>query len=337
MTFLKNFYANYRQNEIGKEVAHIVLFLVSVTFSINLFWNLSAILFWSIVWASLAIVFEFMKVQAFMYAKYYFKNSSLRRLGNFVLAIVVFAVYLVMAAISGVGTWGFAKVSIAQQSKVASKTNASSSEYESRLEVIDEELTLLSETMGSANKEKQKMNEYAGSYQTGQSMMTDDILKLSERRESLMRQREEVAKLLREDVAETTIKADDIFTLIGDTPKVDMDGETVKFYMFLAIVVLLEIVLCLTTGEIGGKSSMDSMRQANLSKYITALFDTDANRLNSDKKIVEKTGIAMSDCKKYRKYLTSKEFGGTPLISYGRGYSKSEFTKDELLSIIKTI
>lgn len=337
MTFLKNFYASYKRNEVGKEVAHIILFVVSVTFSVNLFWHLSSFIVWSILWAALAVVFEYMKVQSFMYAKYYFRLVSWRRLSSLFIAIIIFSMYLAMAVISGLATWGFAKVSIAQQSSIVSQTNIKSDLSKDRLEVIDDELAILQEAMETANEEKKKMNSYAGSYQTGQSMMTEDILEISNRRNELLDKRSQIALELSEEAEGIEIKADDIFTLIGNTPRIDMDGETVKFLLFLAIVVLLEVVLCLTSGEVGTKTTMDTMRYENLKRYITALFNTTANRLNSDKKIVEMTGMQLGDCKKYRKYLTSKSFGGTPLITYGRGYSKSEFTKDELLSIIKSI
>jgi hypothetical protein len=337
VTFLRNFYANYKKNEVGKEIAHIVLFVVSTVFSFNLFWQLSNVIFWQLVWGVLAIVFEYMKVQAFMYSKYYFKNLKIKNILSIIPLILVFSVYLLMAVISGTATWGFAKISIEQQSLTSVDRNLSKDISNSRITMIDKELEFLDDVIRATVEEKKKMNSYAGSYQTGQSMMTKDFLELSNRRNDLLKERSQIALKISDTKEVVDVDANDIFRLIGETPHVNLGAEAVKFLMFLAIVLLLEIVLCLTSGEISNKSDVDSMRQNNLIKYVNALFDTDANRLNSDKKIVEKTGVSLGDCKKYRKFLTSKEFGGTPLITYGRGYSKSDFTKSEIISIIKNV
>lgn len=111
-------------------------------------------------------------------------------------------------------------------------------------------------------------------------------------------------------------------------------GEQYKKLIKFILSLLLEFGL-FTTLEATSKFTLDRTEtKKELTKYINALFDVTGERLNSDKKIEEITKIPLSKCLKYKQFLQENTYNDKPLIVSGRGGTKANFPKDDMLHII---
>lgn len=334
---IKNVYFIYTSEGFTKKVSHFILLVISTLFSINMFWNLASVLVYQIVWAAFAIALELMKVNIFMRVKYKVMNLKLKNLISLVPITIMFIAYLASATISGVATLGFAMTSIEQQSFETRNLNLATDTSLLAIKDIEDELRIVSSSIDNLLSEQRKMNEMSAVYHTGQDKMNTAIQELLNRRESLRERRQDLSQEVSSQNQNYNIVSENIFSLIGSTPRVNMSGRDVIFRIFVALVVLLELLLVLTSGMTHPDKTIDINRNLKFRRYIEALYDVTGNRLNSDKKISEKTKLTMKECKKFRKMLSTKKFGDNHLLEYGRGFSKSTFTKEEVLKLIEVV
>jgi len=127
----------------------------------------------------------------------------------------------------------------------------------------------------------------------------------------------------------------DVFDRLGEVLFNGMAGDRVLLLLMLAMIIVLEVVLFITSDPMKRDISLQESLK-NIIQYIEALMDVNGVRLNSDETISKKTGLPISECKRYKNILLNEKFRGQPLLTKGRGGSKTPFDKDNLIKIIKT-
>lgn len=130
----------------------------------------------------------------------------------------------------------------------------------------------------------------------------------------------------------------DTFGMIAEKiPLLNIKGIDYQFFIMILISLGIEFGLFVTTDNIrkGAKINFDiAETKKELNKYIEALFDTDGVRLVSDKKIEEATKIPIKNCMKYKQMLQEQIYNGKPLIYSGRGGTKANYGKDDIIKIM---
>lgn len=307
-----------RTVRIFKLVAHFILVGLSIGLSVNLFIQFSDDTIIKLLFALMAVALETIKIYLLILAKYNFSDIVRKR----VKAATEFTIYFGLAAISAVASLGFTLVSIQEQSFSATSQN-----YEEQLQVtaIEREIDAIDQQIDTKLRQQ---SELPFDYITASDRFTDQINELRDQRQELVA---DLNQLLQERETTREMVSEDMFTLLGDI--VNLDGRDTMFYMMIFLVILLEISIALTTGDLRKEVQL-TQNKDQIVKYIEGLFDTNTNRLNSDDKVSKATGISLSECHRYKKILSSITWKGTSLITSGRGGTFASFTKENTIKIV---
>jgi hypothetical protein len=156
-------------------------------------------------------------------------------------------------------------------------------------------------------------------------------------------------------LSETKINVNkDIYDTLGKV--LHVDGEVIKLYMLLVLSLLIELALLVTSWDIKIEHNeqpeqpknetvsivvpMKNYVISNKSKvlqYIDSLIEEGLNRLNSNEKISNQTGLKVKECQKFRDILQKTTINGTPLIYSTPGTSKPNFTKDRIRQVFSEV
>ena len=213
-----------KQLHILKGVAHWIAIVVSITFTILLFAQLAFSPLGKIATIAFGLTLELFK----LYVLTTIKDPKKERFKLFK-NIGLFSVYLSLALASGIATLGFAVMEIEGQSFGAESANLVLVQARQDIERIT----------GEINNISQQFQELPPDWITARQRYLTTIETLTERRAEL------VAIVATSPTLETV--STDVFTLLGNLPFINMDGETLLFYIFLVLVFLLEIVIGITS------------------------------------------------------------------------------------------
>jgi HPt (histidine-containing phosphotransfer) domain-containing protein len=301
-----------------KLVAHFILIGLSIALSVNLFIQFSDKPFIQIMFGMMAGSFELLKIYLLVLSKYNFSDVVRKR----VRGILEFTIYLGLAFLSAVASLGFTLVSIQEQSFQATSQN-----YEEQLQVtaIEREIDAIDQQIDTKLRQQ---SELPFDYITASDRFTEQINELRDQRQELVA---DLNQLLQESETTRETVSQDMFTLLGEV--VRLNGRDTMFYMMILLVVLLEISIALTTGDLKKEVQL-TQNKDQIVKYIEGLFDTNTNRLNSDDKVSKATGIPLSECHRYKKILSNITWKGSSLITSGRGGTFATFTKENTIKIV---
>ncbi len=126
------------------------------------------------------------------------------------------------------------------------------------------------------------------------------------------------------------------FEKIASKMPFNISGIAYQYFMLILISLGIDFGLFVTAEPLGKQRlSIDlTETKKEIAKYIDALFDIDGVRLNSDKKIEEITHIPLKNCIRYKKLLQEQVYNGKPLLVSGKGGTKSNFSKEDVIRII---
>jgi len=314
---------------IFRKVSHVILVILSMALSINLFIQFSDQRFIQILFGAMAFSFELIKLYILMLAKENFHISSIK---SDIVATIQFTVYLGLAIMSIVASLGFALVSIEEQSLSSV----------ARTEVSNFRVDQLKNKLESNNKQIEIIQQNASNLEFSaverNAEANRQVLEIQALNEEIVNQieelREEKASEAEENIKLTSA---DMFSLLGES--VNLSGKDTMFYMMLILVFFLELAIAITSGSIKKEFSINISGDSEIKiafNYIDALFSNEKDtRLLSDKRITALTGIPIESCKKFREALQSITYKGKSLISSVPGSTKPNFSKENIKKIIR--
>jgi hypothetical protein len=243
-------------------------------------------------------------------------------------------------------------------------------QIDSQIEVTQRQLDSVfadeSLTPGQINWYVNTTNNKVNDLRSQKESITVRIDSLTEKQDQLIVEKDEQRilkqELLQQEAQEELANADnaaDMFDLLGGV--VSISGKNVMIILLIAFMLLLEISIATTSGEIKIKteSQLESKFTLWLKKifykkkeeiekpkltfdrlkyttYIEALFDVDGSkRLNTNEKISEKTHIPINECKDIRSVLSRWKYNGEYLINSRQGGTMANFNKENMLKIVK--
>lgn len=293
----------------AKIIANIILFVISMVFTVVLFVQFGSRLYEQILWGSLGVAMEFTKIYLFLVCKKHFKEKKR------ILMIGSFVIYFGLAVISAISSLGFAMNTISGQSFTAVIANTEKDSIIRDIKILDREIE---------SKTKQ-MENLPADYITASKRLSEQV------QESRVKKEELIVKLQGYEKKQIEVVTEDTFTMLGNF--VDISGKQTLLFLLLVMTVLLEISLVITSGDIEIKLSLKENR-AVIHAYIDALFDSDGKRLLTDRKISEKINMPIDECQRFKKILCTAVYKGKPMISTGRGGSKANYSKESIKKII---
>lgn len=299
--------------QLERKIAHILLFIVSVTFTLFLFIQFGTALHEKLLWGAVGISLEIIKLYIFMLSKKNFKERKVFA-GGFKMLI-----YMSIAFVSMVASLGFALTTIQGQSFEAQFSNLNYDSKISELEFIESEI----------QTKIRQQSELPGDYVTASDRFTQQISELRTQREELLQE----ISALQEEVANRQTDTNDVFSLIGNT--IGFDGQDTLYYLMLIMIIALELCLVLTAGEIEVKLDINASKATRIIEYVESMMDVTGARMKTNDKISTETGIPLNECQMYRDKLQEMKYKGTPLIEARQGGTKANFTKDSILKIVK--
>ena len=301
---------------VYRKLSHVVLFIVSLTFTLMLFVEFGDSWYQKLLWGGMGFALEIIKLYLWMHLKSQWKTEK----GS---AIAQFVIYAGIAFVSMIASLGFAMNTIEGQTFTAQVQNIQVDSMVEDLEIIDSQI---------ATKIRQQ-SELPFDYITASDRFTDQINDLRSQRQDIL-ERLSAQQAVSQGRETESI---DTFVLIGRS--VGLGGQDTLYYLLLIMVVALEICLVMTSGDIEKRLIVDENPQ--IISYVNAMFENASSnsRLSTDDAIHEATGIPLSECRKYRSFLANISYGSggvkKPLIESRRGGTKANFTRDGVLKILR--
>lgn len=281
-----------------KKVSHIIFFWISMLFTISLFYQFSSEPYMKAVWVSFAVGLELLKTYLIRIIKTKFEKSK------WYINVAMMFVYLVIAIISAICSYGKVKTSLAEQ-EFKANTNIVVMETASKnIDTINGLSQALILSAQSSAEEQVKMSSMKEAYHSGQAKMSNQVDKTVEGVKELIALSSEIAEKTAEIKDSKDSVAMDVFTLIGED--FGTSGKKTLFWIFIVLIFMLEIAIFMTSDpfiytneDILGEKEVDIAL-----KYVDHLRKPNSLSLNSDKKISEDSGISESECKRYRVLLS---------------------------------
>lgn len=307
-----------------KRVAHFLLFWVSMVFTMMLFIRFTDNLYLQIVWLSLAVSIELTKNYLIKRIKKMYKTVFwLFVVGNVLL-------YLILATISGVCTYGAVKLTLEEQELYVNKMNISSNNLQFSINQLDKKIERLNRSADASVSEKEKMNEAEDIFYSGQIKLTADTKLAEQEMEALLKERTTLTDSLQVESKSINSISKDVFTLIGED--LGIPGMVVLFWIFIILIFVLEITLFATTEGFSVKAKKELTEEELVFQYIDGLEKDNSVVLNSDINISESTGISKKDCKRYRALLKELKWRGKALVSAN---NRANFNNSSMKRVVK--
>lgn len=333
---------------------HDSLFLVCMAMSIGMFIQFGNSWWTKAVMGLVAAVFESTKLYDLLKAKRAWKNKAKGAVASNGL------LYLAKAILSVVASVGFALVLLAAQKSVAevsqdtvvlevSSFDEDVDFYKNEINRIQGELFVLSEAISRAD----------GNYGTSITKISSNKPALEESlKEAVANWQEAKNKKLAFQTSlqngETEIMTNpaDMFNELSAfineiRGTQDMSSFTLMVIIFIAIMLILEISVATTSGELP-EEEVEKETEADLkletafdsygeyyNKFIDAMFEgASGDRVNSVQKIMELTNMNSSTCWKIRQSILTMTYKGKKILVSSRGRTQAGMTRDNMKRIV---
>jgi len=306
-----------------KQVAHIILVLLSMMLSINLFIQFSDKPFIQILFGLMAGALELIKLYLLLEAKYHFTLNGWK---NDLFAGVQFIIYFGLAFISVVASLGFTLVSIEEQTL----------QFEEVQEVSNFEINALQDEIEANNRQIEIVQENATALEFSaverNAEANAQVRELQDRNRELIIELGQLRSERLQDTPETRLTSNDMFILLGQT--VNLSGQDTMFFMMLVLVFLLEVAIAITAGKIERDVRLKKS-SSGIIEYIDALFSEDGKRLVPDGRISQKMGISIEEASMYRETLKNLTYKGKSMITARRGGTIANFGRENMIKIVQ--
>jgi hypothetical protein len=312
---------------IYKKISHAIFFIISMFFTIAIFLQFSEILYKDILFVGLAVAIELLK-------NYLIKKLKTKESRKNIFSMIGFILtYLSTAIISGICSYGTIKITLEEQSFYSKNMNKNTEIIHDNLEVIDNVLLSLTESLDASAIEKQKMANKEDPYYSGQNKISEEQSNSLNSVKEFIQMRSELATTLNEENVEVVSSGEDVFTLIGGD--FNISGEKTLFYIFISLIFILEGALLATTDGFSHKKD-EEIAESEIDKallYVNNLEKENSVVLNSDDKISNITGISKQECKRYRELLKNTlKWRGKYLIN---DHNRLNFNMATIKNVIK--
>lgn len=293
-----------------KQVANIIFFFISIILSVYLFVHFGKNLWEKLIWGTTAVGIELFKNYTLIVVKGQLRH---KQWGSFIAYSIA---YLGVTIVSIIASLGFSLLTIQGQSFASSIDNMSLNNYMNDIASLDLEIN-------AKIKQQEMMPE---GYATASNRLSEGISKLREEKANLL------LKINELNNQPVEVAGMDMFSLLGSL-MFKRTGEEVLFILMLIASISIEVCLALTSGDVERK--MIIPQDTRIFKYIEALMSTDASRLLPDHKIGPAIDLPIPECRKYRRMLADMQYAGKPLIEMGKGGTKANFTKENIIKIVR--
>lgn len=317
-----------RHFNLGRETAHFILFLISLAFSVQLFWYLGNSLLLSIVFSALATSFELEKWYASKKVKADWQNKKHSSFVAYTLILVILIILSITASYAAVRTSIMSQTSSVTVSIDSSELEGATPEslaYE--LNEIDTSIQDINDSTTGIKIEKEKMADEEGLY----IKATADFEKMlavnkAEKEELLQTRAELVAKieaLKKLEGVGNEIASEKIFKTIADD-----FGTTDTFVLkiiMLTLILILEMSLFLVTEPLKEELVVKKDEKEIFTEYVNSMFLPNGKYLRNDNQISKDTGIDLRQCKKYRELISAIKMRGNrfPIEKEANGWVSS--------------
>jgi hypothetical protein len=313
-----------------KSVQAVFLYLVSV-FLVSLSFTSIAPMGTPQFWGWLALAFVISSLQIVFIIK--IKTSKKSGIDTWKTTLGLVFGYLLFTIIMFNGSLSFIVNTIDQKSKqVKTSTLAVDTNIDFIKEEIDSLKKINAQHQKSINEDLLPKN-LITSVERLNKIIQENEVKITELQSQLTVALEKVSSTNKQEAITT-----DTFELIAKRiPLLNVNGSDYQFFIMLLMSLAIEFGLFISVEAISknGKLSIDlAETKKELNKYIEALFDTDGIRLISDKRISEITNIPLKNCIQYKQMLQNQVYNNKPLIYSGKGGTKSNFSKEDVIKIM---
>lgn len=317
-----------RKEHLYKEVAHIILFWVSMAFTVMLFYQFTSNPVGRVIWVSMAIAIELLKNYLIKKIKTIYKGKNTPIIAGY------FFIYFLTAVVSGICTYGSVKLTLENQELYVSKMNIDTENIQFQIDQIDIKIERLNRSADASVAEKEKMSGLDGAYYSGQTKMTDDLNSVDSNMQKLLDDRTALTNSLKVEAQNIDSVSKDVFTLIGED--IGLTGTQTLFWIFIVLIVILEVALYVTTDGFKYSEVEEEVLTEKdvIFMYIDALENSNSVVLPSDNTISEATQISKSDCKRYRALLSELKWRGKPLIMNGGSGYRANFNGSTMKKVV---
>jgi hypothetical protein len=296
----------------SKVTAHLILVILSIFLSVNLFIQFSNRLFVQILFGSMAVALEAIKVYLLILSKTEWMVEGKR-----LFVVPKFIVYVGLAGISLLASVGFTLVSIEEQSQesvvgsqyVDRRIDLLEAEYQSNMAQIEIIQSNAKDLDYAAVERSEIASEQVRVLQSANRDIMDEIQGFYEEK-------------YREETID--ISSNDMFTLLGET--IDIDGIDMRFYLMLFFVLFLEVSIAITAETVKPDDEANEALVDNSDEISTKRVDIESlygyieeyidgfeeGRMDED--VSKETGIPVEECIRYREKLQSIHYKGRPMI-----------------------
>ena len=202
-----------KQIHVSKFISHVILVLLSMLLSVNLFVQFSTKLYVMLLFGSMAVAFEIIKLYILVRAKDRFQHKGWR---SKAVGTAQFAVYLGLAAMSALASIGFTLTNIEEQSFISKAQNEHIITVSIELEQIDHEIDII---RGQIENKTNQINSIANSRDVQSDGLLGHVDSLMQEQMELFDQRKNLLRetpITEEDIDARQIKLDRLDKAIED-------------------------------------------------------------------------------------------------------------------------
>lgn len=326
----------YFASRTTQAVLHDISFLICTSLSIGLFIQMGNTFYTKMVFCLFAVSLESGKLYSLLKFKQLYSRHIKEKLEDITKkiflnkrAIGYLLFYLGAGIISIIASLGFALVVLEAKSSIS---NAKIDPVEYKIEAFTREINeveeLIINTSDNIKTRQEKMNSFDQSFYgmtwvEYQSAFDENLKKEVELLDKYRNQRTVLEKQKLDYISnvgdkDIEVNPSSMFILMSNRLKGKVSPETIMFYLMLAFVLLLEILVVITSGTLPERDKFQDKEETKqkFHLFIDVLLKGKGkeNRLNGLKKVSEAMNISYSEAKLLMDFILNIKYRKQPLL-----------------------
>lgn len=313
-----------------KKLTNYIFLLLSIGLSVYFLWFNCDELIGRSITTMCAIFFEVGMKYNLSFARTTFKTGwklGWKGLHLIIGSLVLFAFYGGYMVYNIATMAGFFITTITYQDQVVIKAETLENQKMTQLQQLNEEINALIKALDI---------EVETTYRSKSEELNQKIEKKKAEREKLINEM---------NLSEEKIIEKNPSRAVAEALNVSLGAMLAWIYGFFAAGICL--ILIITSDDLPERNKKDVNNSYNekkskindkklLLKYVDSAI-RDTGKLNSNKKIMEESGLSLDQCQKFREWLINLKIDGIPAVTIRQGGGKSNFPKHKLLRLIEEV
>ena len=324
-----------------KEVSHVILIGVSLFFTCSLFIQYTNNFFGKIVWGLFGAGLEVIKIYILLELKRLkvYSQSGLKRLATV-------SLYLAIAFTSGVATLGYSlnslqtvrfQAQVAQEKKIEDSKDYTEDRYKKKIASLEREIEI---NLDQKSKIDYNIAERSKLFDAQIASLNDEIDTTTKELEQYRKEKKEAVEKesKEEELQVEEVNVSDTFTLIGNLPWIDRSGDEVLFFLMLIAVIVLEVALVLTAGELKIFNLLTS--KADIESMVRTIYKS---RTKKEEDIIKESDLPEDKAKQAIDFLLRLRYKKINIFSRTikgiikiNDYNEGEFDLNSVIKIINS-